>query len=217
MILYLVFCFVKCIITIKSSHSHLNGEECMLVRYGELWMDIRTVIESVDAEACRVRVFTEKDGQQENLLVSPEEISKRFKDGFESRGWQQRRAAFWVMRNGNLLRNVREMSGDEKGCGIKRSEHEAIRYYNRPCFAKGRVAVELQFDDYAFTSRELFAEHLSSYVSDMIDVGIEILPVKDLERKMSSGVPCYERGVLNLLKQGRGVPPVPLVLIGIGS
>lgn len=58
-------------------------------------------------------------------------------------------------------------------------------------------------------------KHLSFYVSDIIDVGIEILPMKELEKDMSSGVPYYERDLLNVLRQGRGVPAVPLVLIGI--
>ena len=201
---------------IESSHSHLNGEEYMLVHYQKLWTDIRAVIESVDVEACRVRAFTEKDGQ-ENLLVSSEEINKRFKDGFESRGWQQRGAAFWVMRNEYLLRNVRGMAGDGQRCEVEETEHEIVRLYNRICLFKGRVAVELQFDDYAFTTRELFSEHLSSYLFDIIDVGIEILPVKELEREMSSGVPCYERDLPNVFRQGRGIPTVPLVFIGIGS
>ena len=201
---------------IKFSHSHLNGEECMLVHHQELWADIRAVIGGVDAEACQVRAFSEKDGQ-EKLLVSPEEINKRLKEGFESRGWQQRRATFRVTRNENLPRNVRGTSGDEQGYEIGKTEHETTRPYNRTGFVKGRVAVEVQLDDYGFTFHELFAEHLSSYVSDIIDVGIEILPMEELERKMSSGVPCYERDLPDVLRQGRGVPAVPLVFIGIGS
>ena len=39
--------------------------------------------------------------------------------------------------------------------------------------------------------------------------------MKVLEREMSSGVPYYERDLLNLMRQGRGVPAVPLVLVGI--
>ena len=61
----------------------------------------------------------------------------------------------------------------------------------------------------------LFVKHLSFYVSDIIDVGIEILPMKTLETQMSSGVPYYERDLLNVIRQGRGVPAVPLVLIGV--
>lgn len=74
---------------------------------------------------------------------------------------------------------------------------------------------EVQFGKYAFVAHDLFVKHLSFYVSDIIDVGIEILPMKELEREMSSGVPYYERDLLNILRQGRGVPAVPLVLIGL--
>ena len=90
-----------------------------------------------------------------------------------------------------------------------------IMSYNQTDFVKERIAVEVQFGKYAFVAHDLFVKHLSFYVSDIIDVGIEILPMKELEREMSSGVPYYERDLLNVLRQGRGVPSVPLVLIGV--
>ena len=39
--------------------------------------------------------------------------------------------------------------------------------------------------------------------------------MKELQKEMSSGVPYYERDLLNVLRQGRGVPAVPLLLFGI--
>jgi len=63
---------------------------------------------------------------------------------------------------------------------------------NQTDFVKNRVAIEIQFDKYAFVAHDLFVKHLSFYVSDIIDVGIEVLPMKELEREMSSGVPYYE-------------------------
>ena len=201
---------------IKSSYSHLNGEECMLVHYQELWTDIRAVIAGVDAEACRVGDFIGKDGQGKRM-ISPEEINRRFRDGFESRGWRQQRAAFQVMHSENPPCSANGEFENERNHEVGKTGHETIRPYNRTGFVKGRVAVELQFDDYAFTPRELFAGHLGSYVSDMIDVGVEILPLKELGREMSSGAPCYERDLPDVFRQGRGVPAVPLVLIGIAS
>lgn len=73
----------------------------------------------------------------------------------------------------------------------------------------------MQFGKYAFVAHDLFVKHLSFYVSGVIDAGIEILPMKQMERQMSSGVPYYERDLANVLRQGRGVPAVPLVLVGI--
>ena len=61
----------------------------------------------------------------------------------------------------------------------------------------------------------IFVKHLSFFVADIIDVGIEILPMKQMEREMSSGVPYYERDLVNVIRQGRGVPAVPLILLGV--
>ena len=52
-------------------------------------------------------------------------------------------------------------------------------------------------------------------VSENMDVGIEILPMKSLQSEMSSGVPYYEGEFYNVIRQGRGVPAVPLIILGI--
>ena len=113
------------------------------------------------------------------------------------------------------MRGIYSLLEDEQKQAIEKAGHAPIMSYNQTDFVKDRVAVEVQFGKYAFVAHDLFVKHLSFYVSDIIDVGIEILPMKELEREMSSGVPYYERDLLNVLRQGRGVPAVPLVLIGV--
>ena len=54
--------------------------------------------------------------------------------------------------------------------------------------------MEIQFGKYAFVAHDLFVKHLSFYVSDIIDVGVEVLPMKELEKEMSSGVPYLRAG-----------------------
>lgn len=56
---------------------------------------------------------------------------------------------------------------------------------------------------------------MSFFASGSIEIGIEIVPMKELERQMSSGVPYYERDLLNIIRQGHGVPNFPLILIGV--
>ena len=80
---------------------------------------------------------------------------------------------------------------------------------------KESVAVEVQFGKYFAVAFDLFVKHLAFYVGDVIDVGIEIVPMKELQEAMSSGVPYYEGELYNLIREGRGVPAVPLVLIGV--
>jgi hypothetical protein len=80
---------------------------------------------------------------------------------------------------------------------------------------KERCAVEIQFGKYAFVAHDLFVKHMSFFLNDDIDVGIEVLPMKEMEQEMSSGVPYYQRDLFNLIRQGRGVPAVPIILLGV--
>ena len=62
----------------------------------------------------------------------------------------------------------------------------------------------------------MFVKHLAFYMSDVIEVGVEIVPMKSLQAEMSSGPGYYEGSLYDMARQGRNVPAVPLVLIGIG-
>ena len=199
---------------VESRYSHLNGEEYLLVHRRKLWKEVLDVISAVDAGACRDKVSKEKT-MRGKRLYSPVRMNQAFKSGLEERGWGERRNTFWVTSEEKLLRGIYGLPEREQKEAIQKAGHEPIMSYNQTDFVKDRVAVEIQFGKYAFVAHDLFVKHLSFFVSDIIDVGIEILPMKELEREMSSGVPYYERDLLNVLRQGRGVPAVPLVLVGV--
>lgn len=199
---------------IAAKYSHLNGEEYLLVHQRDLWEQVQSVITKIDAEACRTKLSREsrKRGQ---LLYSPTDLNSAFKREFETLGWSQERRSFWVTSDERLMRRLHNLPPDVQKREIENAGHIPIGSYNQTDFIKHRVAVEVQFGKYAFVAHDLFVKHLHFYVSDAIDVGIEILPMKALEQEMSSGVPYYERDLVNVLRQGRGVPAVPLVLLGI--
>jgi hypothetical protein len=107
------------------------------------------------------------------------------------------------------------MPPDAQKQEIEAQGEVAIRSYNQTDFVKNRVAIEVQFGKYAFVAYDLFVKHLAFYIGNHIDVGIEILPTKILQSQMSSGPSYYEGELYNVVRQGRGVPAVPLVIIGI--
>lgn len=107
------------------------------------------------------------------------------------------------------------MTPQEQKREIEAAGEEPIFSYNQTDFVKDRVAIEVQFGKYSFVAYDLFVKHLAFYVGDQIDVGVEILPMKSLQSEMSSGVPYYEGEFYNVVRQGRGVPAVPLIIIGI--
>ncbi|MEP0766148.1 MAG: restriction endonuclease [Fimbriimonadia bacterium] len=199
---------------IAETYSHLNGLEFLLVHKPALWREIQDVIAVVDAGECRTKVSKEKK-MQGKLLFSPKKLNASFKDLLRDKGWRENRASYWVTRSERLIRKTLTMPPDEQREAILANGEEPIYSYNQTDFVKDRVAIEIQLGKYSFVAYDLFVKHLAFYIGDHIDVGIEILPMKSLQSQMSSGPGYYEGEVYNVVRHGRGVPAVPLVLLGI--
>ena len=190
------------------------GLEFLIVHKPTLWQEIQDVIAAVDAAKCRTKVSKEKT-MRGKLLFSPIDMNATFKRLLRLKKWEESRVSYWVTRNEKLIRKTLAMSAAEQKKEIEAAGEKAIFSYNQTDFVKDRVAVEVQFGKYSFVAYDLFVKHLAFYVRDEIDVGIEILPMKSLQSHMSSGVAYYEGEFYNVVRQGRGVPSVPLVILGI--
>lgn len=195
-------------------YSHLNGWEFLKVHMPQLWNEIERIVRSVNAENCRTKVSRERR-MRGKMLYSPKAMNAALKTGFEARKWKQQRTSYWVTSDARLIRKTMQLPVDAQRQVIETEGKEAIFSYNQTDFVKKRVAVEVQFGKYAFVAFDLFVKHLAFYVGDIIDVGVEILPMKELQREMSSGISYYEGELYNLIREGRGVPGVPLILIGV--
>lgn len=199
---------------IVETYSHLNGLEFLLVHKPELWAEIQRVISNVNAEKCRTKVSKEKT-MKGKILYSPIEMNKSFSALLKAKDWKESRVSYWVTKSEKLIRKTLTMLPEEQKKEIEDAGETPIYSYNQTDFVKDRVAVEVQFGKYSFVAYDLFVKHLAFYVGDHIDVGIEILPMKSLQSQMSSGVAYYEGEIYNVVRQGRGVPAVPLIIIGI--
>jgi len=201
---------------INETYSHLNGLEYLLVHKPELWREIQEVIKAVDAEVCKTKKSKEKR-MVGKLLYSPIDMNANFKKLLVTAGWKESRVNYWVTKDEKLIRQTLSMRVNKQKEEIEAAGQTPIFSYNQTDFVKERVAIEVQFGKYSFVAYDLFVKHLAFYIGDQIDVGIEILPMKSLQAQMSSGVAYYEGELYNVIRQGRGVPAVPLVIIGITS
>jgi len=199
---------------IVETYSHLNGLEYLLVHKPKLWKQIQNVISKVNAEACKTKISQEKT-MKGKMLFSPIEMNKLFLDYLREEEWNESRVSYWVTKSEKLIRKTISLSPEEQKKEIEAAGEIPIFSYNQTDFVKERVAVEVQFGKYSFVAYDLFVKHLAFYVRDQIDVGIEILPMKSLQAQMSSGVGYFEGEFYNVIRQGRGVPAVPLVIVGI--
>ena len=201
---------------IIETYSHLNGLEFLLVHKPKLWKELKGVIESIDAKACKTKISKEKT-KEGNRLFSPVAMNQKFKELLGARSWGESRVSYWVTKDARLIRKTIALPPAEQKLEIEEAGEKPIFSYNQTDFVKDRVAIEVQFGKYSFVAYDLFVKHLAFYVGDQIDVGIEILPMKSMQSQMSSGVAYYEGELYNVVRQGRAVPAVPLVLIGIDA
>lgn len=199
---------------IAERYSHLNGWEHIQVHKPHLWAEIEDVIGLVDAVQCQTKESQEKD-MLGRLLFSPKQINAWFKRELTVRGWREARTSYWVTADHRLIRKTLPLPADEQRREIEAEGRLPIRSYNQTDFEKERIAIEVQFGKYPFVAYDLFVKHMAFYVGDMIDVGVEILPVKAMQAGMSSGIAYYEGELYNVIRQGRGVPAVPLVVVGV--
>lgn len=199
---------------IVERYSHLNGLEYLMVHKPALWDEIRQVIENVDATRFKTKVSKEKT-MRGKMLYAPIEMNKAIDAAFQKRDWAESRTSYWVTRDANLIRKTMTMDAAEQKREIEADGQTPIFSYNQTDFVKDRVAVEVQFGKYSFVAFDLFVKHMAFFVGDVIDLGVEILPMKELQAEMSSGPGYYEGELYNLIRQGRGSPAVPLVMVGI--
>lgn len=199
---------------IAKTYSHMNGEEYLIVHHNDLYKEIIAVITSVDAEACKTKISKEKKmpGQ---LLYSPTVLNASFKSIFEGLGWSEARYSYYITLDRELMLLSLDLPAHEQKKLLESKGEKPIFSYNQTDFVKDKVAVEVQFGKYAFVAFDLFVKHMLFYSGGVINLGIEVLPMKSMQTQMSSGVAYFEGEVYNVMRQGRSSPPVPLLIIGI--
>ena len=195
-------------------HSHLNGLEWLMVHEPAILKEIEEVITGIDAEAHKTKVSKER-GMKGRKLYAPKVLNARFKKEFGTKHWEESRTSYWVTEDYDIIRKTMHLPPAQQKKEIEDAGKRPIFSYNQTDFVRSRVAVEVQLGKYSFIAYDLFVKHLAFYVGDTIDVGVEVLPMKAMQEQMSSGPGYYEGALYDLARQGRGVPGVPLVLIGI--
>lgn len=199
---------------IVETYSHLNGYEFLRFRKPALWDEIEASVAAVDAAALPKKISREQ-GMEGRELFAPKEMNAAVGTQFRTRGWTETRTSYWVTDDVQLIRRTMALGRAAQKAEIEAAGKVPIASYNQTDFVKDRVAVEVQFGKYAFVAYDLFVKHMAFFVGDVIDLGVEILPMKELQAKMSSGPGYYEGELYNLIRQGRGIPAVPLILLGV--
>jgi len=200
---------------IAQKYSHLNGEEYLIVHHKPVYKELISIIESIDGHKLMTKISKEK-GMVGKKLFSPIALNRAYIEAFRDNGWNESRYKYFVTTDRKLMQEIVPLSyDDQKKHLVKNGVPNPISSFKQTDFVKDGIAIEVQFGKYAFVAFDLFVKHLLFYSGGIINVGIEVLPTKKMQSQMSSGVAYYEGEVYNVLRHGRGNPPVPLLVLGI--
>jgi len=200
---------------IIEKYSHLNGEEYLIVHHKEIVNEIEEIIAKVDANKFRTKISKEKTMKGKRLF-NPKALNREFGRLFHKQGWKSVKYSYYVTTDRKILNELIPLPlKQQRDFLIEQGIKSPILSFKQTDFVKDNIAVEVQFGKYAFVAYDLFVKHLLFYSGEIINVGIEILPMKSMQSEMSTGIAYYEGEVYNVLRHGRNNPPVPLLIIGV--
>ncbi len=199
---------------IANIYSHLNGYEHMLVHHKDLWDEIVSAINSIEAN--NFTKISKAKPTMGKTLYDQKALNKQFENILFPQEWESVTTQYYVtgdIPTAREIANIRDK--DEQRRIIEDNGHVAFRTNNQVDFVKNRVALEVQFGKYFSVAYDLHVKHTFFFLRNDIDVGIEVVPTRAMCLKMDSGVAWYENELANVIREGRSNPTVPIVMIGI--
>lgn len=174
-------------ILILDSYSHMFGAEVLEFKYPALRSEILAVL--ANTEVPRATKPSKEKTRVGELVYSGEDLNEPLARALRQLGWQQRRV-YWP---------------DQR------------RYFIDVDFVKERVGLEVQFGKYSFVLHDFYKFQYLFGLSDerQIDVGVEIVPSSNFQRRMYSGPAGFDSVVTAIRSHARNEPPIPLWIMGI--
>ncbi len=185
---------------VAGEFSFNGGKEFIQNHFAELLSQTYEVVQCVDSEKCKDKISQEKT-MQGKLLYSPAMLNQEFKKYFSARNWH----------------NHKEKCNYPTQYYTKNYQPKPLKQgaFRDMDFVKERLGVEVQFGKYAFMVYNVCAKMTIFKKLNIIDAGIEIVPIKELADEMSSGVSYFEQFVWDLEKRGVSDIDIPVLILGV--
>jgi hypothetical protein len=190
---------------IVAEYNFKNGKNVVEEKYHAEFVQIKTVIESIDSSLYKTKK-SEEVTMVGKMLFAPTEINKAFKAEFAKIEWKNHKE-FCVYEQGEYLP------------GYTPAKQTHVRPYRDMDFVKPgtKLGVEVQFGKYAFMVYNVCAKMTIFSNMGIIDTGIEIVPVKNFADEMSTGVSYFEQFAWDLHHRGTSNIDIPVLILGIDA
>ena len=177
-------------------------------KYEAEFMQIQSVIDAIDASLYKTKKSTEKT-MMGRMLFSPAELNKAFKREFsrpENGNWSSHRV-------------ICDYTYGEYTNEYIKARNSRGQPFRDMDFVKPntKLGIEVQFGKYAFMVYNVCAKMTIFQKMDVIDTGIEIVPVKNFADEMSTGVSYFEQFAWDLEHRGVSNIDIPVLVLGIDA
>ena len=190
---------------IAGEYSFKDGLERIRDRYPHLLEEIYEVIDAIDAQEHKTKESREKT-MPGKMLFSPPSLNKDVKWEFESRSWV----------SGKITCDYPTQFYTEKFRESPIPEKRSTPYREMD-FIKEQLGIEVQFGKYAFMVYNGCAKMTIFSNLGVIDMGVEIVPIKQFADEMSTGVSYFEQFVWDLENRGVSDIDIPVLILGIDA
>lgn len=141
--------------------------------YKSVLKELVHAINSIDESKLKTKKSNEKN-KKNKLLYSPVELNNEFKK---------------LLTDWKSYKEKCQYKTEYYIDGYKGSEEKGFREMD---FVKNKVGVEIQFGKYSFMVYNVCAKMTIFKNKKIINVGIEVVPIKEFAKEMSSGVSYFE-------------------------
>ncbi|MFZ5808071.1 MAG: BglII/BstYI family type II restriction endonuclease [Chloroflexota bacterium] len=187
---------------IAGIYSFNGGKDIIQSQYPVEIGEVEKIIAAVDSTQCKTKTSRERK-MPGRTLYSPRALNSVFTKEFRLRGWEKFKVQCDYSTNYYVCGFVPDSSS--KGA------------FREMDFVKNRVGVEVQFGKYAFMVYNVCAKMTIFHKLGVIDVGIEIVPIKRFAEEMSTGVSYFEQFVWDLEHRGVADIDIPVLVLGVST
>jgi hypothetical protein len=185
---------------IVGCYSFNGGAEAIQKKYANELDEVKQILARVDTKIHKTKQSKEKT-MHDRVLYSPRSLNKAISAGFLEMEWEKKRV---------LCDYPRQYY--KEGYEPPRVSKGAFREMD---FIKNKLGIEVQFGKYSFMVYNVCAKMTIFHNLGFIDVGMEIVPVKELAKDMSSGVSYFEQFVWDLEQRGVSNIDIPVLILGV--
>jgi hypothetical protein len=181
-------------------YSFNGGLEAVKQKYTQEFNEVQQILASIEAEVHKTKTSAEKT-MRDRVLFSPRSLNRAISDCFLAKQWEKKRV-FCDYPTKYYSEGYEPL-------------HLSRRAFREMDFIKNKLGVEVQFGKYSFMVYNVCAKMTIFRNMGFIDVGIEIVPVKELAEEMSSGVSYFEQFVWDLEQRGVSDIDIPVLILGV--